>query len=87
MAFATVFFIVADLFSSFSSSNYKVLVSKTSKMATTFSAEEVAKHNNRKDCWVIYRGKVYDVTNFLDQHPGGEEVLLDLAGIFFAFKY
>eukprot|EP00027_Filamoeba_sp_ATCC50430_P003103 CAMPEP_0168555028 /NCGR_PEP_ID=MMETSP0413-20121227/8105_1 /TAXON_ID=136452 /ORGANISM="Filamoeba nolandi, Strain NC-AS-23-1" /LENGTH=133 /DNA_ID=CAMNT_0008585829 /DNA_START=78 /DNA_END=479 /DNA_ORIENTATION=- len=49
-------------------------------MATQISADEVAKHNKRTDCWVIYRGKVYDVTAFLDQHPGGEEVLLDLAG-------
>ena len=29
------------------------------------SAEEVAKHNTDKDCWVIVGDQVLDVTNFL----------------------
>ncbi|KAJ0979677.1 hypothetical protein J5N97_015151 [Dioscorea zingiberensis] len=29
-----------------------------------------------KDCWLVIHGKVYDVTTFLEDHPGGEDVLL-----------
>ncbi|OEL33369.1 Cytochrome b5 [Dichanthelium oligosanthes] len=41
-----------------------------------FAASEVAFHASRKDCWVVIGGKVYDVTKFLEDHPGGEDVLL-----------
>lgn len=49
-------------------------------MSKTYSAEEVAKHTSRDDIWIIYKDKVYDVTQYLDEHPGGEEVILDCAG-------
>nr|ACG31263.1 cytochrome b5 isoform 2 [Zea mays] len=41
-----------------------------------FFASEVTLHASRKDCWVVIGGKVYDVTKFLEDHPGGEDVLL-----------
>ncbi|KAK8858938.1 hypothetical protein IAR55_003169 [Kwoniella newhampshirensis] len=44
------------------------------------SYEEVQKHTTREDCWVIIDGKIYDVTEFLDQHPGGPEIILANAG-------
>ena len=27
------------------------------------------------DCWVIIKGKVYDVTDYVDEHPGGKKIL------------
>jgi len=41
---------------------------------------EVAKHKTEDDLWVIYEDKVLDITHFLAEHPGGEDVLLEHAG-------
>ncbi|KAJ8755526.1 hypothetical protein K2173_019324 [Erythroxylum novogranatense] len=45
-----------------------------------FTLAQVSEHNNAKDCWLIIDGKVYDVTKFLEDHPGGDEVLLTATG-------
>lgn len=44
------------------------------------SLAQVAWHDHINDCWVVVYDRVYDLTDFLWQHPGGEEVLLDHAG-------
>ncbi|KAK9122246.1 hypothetical protein Syun_019863 [Stephania yunnanensis] len=49
-------------------------------MKKVYTFEEVEKHNQTKDCWLIIEGKVYDVTPFMDDHPGGDEVLLAATG-------
>lgn len=46
----------------------------------TFTIEQVTRHHSRKDLWIIIHGNVYDLTCFLDKHPGGEEILLQYAG-------
>lgn len=45
-----------------------------------YTIEDVNKHNSQGDLWVVYNGEVYDVSKFVDEHPGGEEVLADLGG-------
>ncbi len=37
-----------------------------------FSLEDLALHNNPKDCWLLIDGKIYDVTNYINLHPGGK---------------
>ncbi|KAL7394134.1 hypothetical protein ABVT39_021208 [Epinephelus coioides] len=43
--------------------------------------EELQKHNKREDCWTCIRGMVYNVTPYMDYHPGGEDELMRAAGI------
>lgn len=40
----------------------------------------MARHNSPESCWVILYGNVYDVTDFLSEHPGGAKIILSLAG-------
>ncbi|RFU26456.1 hypothetical protein B7463_g9891, partial [Scytalidium lignicola] len=44
------------------------------------NGQEVAKHNSRKSCWVVIKGKVYDLTSFLNDHPGGANSILRYGG-------
>ncbi|SGY16805.1 BQ5605_C012g06997 [Microbotryum silenes-dioicae] len=39
-------------------------------MGKTFSAAEVNKHKSAESAWTIVDGGVYDVTEFLEDHPG-----------------
>ncbi|KAH8581924.1 cytochrome b5-like heme steroid binding domain-containing [Cryptosporidium sp. chipmunk genotype I] len=34
--------------------------------------EELKAHNSQEDCWISYQGKVYDITKYLEFHPGGK---------------
>lgn len=45
-----------------------------------YSLEECKKHNNDKSCWLVIHGKVYDVTEFLEEHPGGYDIILTSTG-------
>lgn len=45
-----------------------------------FTMEEVAKHNKKDDLWIVVKGVVMDVTNWLDEHPGGAQALFSHMG-------
>ncbi|KAH8289339.1 hypothetical protein KR054_004027 [Drosophila jambulina] len=49
-------------------------------MSKEISLATVNKHNTPDDLWLIIDNKVYNVTKFRLEHPGGEESLLDVAG-------
>lgn len=46
----------------------------------TYTLAEVRQHKDAKSLWIAIADNVYDVTEFIDEHPGGEEVLLEQAG-------
>lgn len=41
---------------------------------------EVETHNQEENLWLILNNSVYNVTNYLAKHPGGQEVILEHAG-------
>ncbi|KAI1443519.1 acyl-CoA dehydrogenase NM domain-like protein [Annulohypoxylon stygium] len=49
-------------------------------MSQTYTRAEVGKHNTEDSLWFIIDSRVYDVTDFVDAHPGGESVLRQVAG-------
>lgn len=45
-----------------------------------FTLAEVKEHSDQRSCWIVISDKVYDVTDFLSDHPGGVEIILENAG-------
>lgn len=45
-----------------------------------FTWEEIESHTGHDDCWIVVNGNVYDVSSFLQEHPGGQSVILGKAG-------
>ena len=42
---------------------------------------EISKHNNNQTrIWTSYKDRVYDITDFLDSHPGGKDKIMLAAG-------
>ncbi|KAI0395447.1 putative cytochrome b5 protein [Xylariaceae sp. FL0594] len=50
-------------------------------MSKTFTAKEVSEHKDEQNgMYIIVDSGVYDITNFLDEHPGGAKILKRMAG-------
>ncbi|CAD2219251.1 Cytochrome b5-like Heme/Steroid binding domain containing protein, putative [Angomonas deanei] len=45
-----------------------------------FKLDEIKKHNKPGDTWFIVDHKVYDVSQFAEDHPGGPDPLYAVAG-------
>ncbi|CAE6360969.1 unnamed protein product [Rhizoctonia solani] len=53
---------------------------QTPQAENLISYDEVQKHNTRESCWVVIRGQVYDITDFIPKHPGGVKPIVANAG-------
>jgi len=51
-----------------------------SRTLPTYLYSELASHNSEKSCWVTIGTRVFDVTDFVDSHPGGGELVLEYGG-------
>ena len=45
-----------------------------------YTSTEIAKHDSKGDCWIYANKNVYDVTHFINKHPGGSNSILRYAG-------
>ena len=53
----------------------------TELVSPLYSKDDVAKHNSPDNgIWVSFEGHVYDITEFVGQHPGGDKILLAAGG-------
>ncbi|MDB5194518.1 MAG: conserved rane protein of unknown function [Parcubacteria group bacterium] len=46
----------------------------------TFTLADVAKHASASSCYSIINGGVYDLTAWINQHPGGQDAILSICG-------
>lgn len=51
-----------------------------SRTLPTFLRSELAEHNTEKSCYVTMGSRVFDVTDFVDSHPGGGDLVLEYGG-------
>jgi cytochrome b involved in lipid metabolism len=49
--------------------------------------EEIKKHKTRDDCWIVANNYVYDVTDFIKLHPGGQESIIKKGGTDCTYDY
>ncbi|RCI06724.1 fatty acid alpha-hydroxylase [Rhizopus stolonifer] len=49
-------------------------------MPQVYSIKQVEEHNTLESLWVIFNDRVYDITEFAKDHPGGDDILLKYAG-------
>ena len=66
-------------------SNKKKEASKSSSKSSSSSSKEIGfaelcRHSAYDDLWLAIDGIVYDVTPFMDDHPGGGDIMLSAAG-------
>ena len=53
---------------------------ETTDNATMFTLADVSAHKDKTSCWTAINGSVYDLTSWIAQHPGGEQMILGLCG-------
>ncbi|XP_027360489.1 cytochrome b5 [Abrus precatorius] len=49
-------------------------------LSNCYTMQDASLHSTKDDCWIVVDGKVYDVTQYLDDHPGGDDVILGATG-------
>ncbi|OAK99499.1 hypothetical protein IQ06DRAFT_251656 [Phaeosphaeriaceae sp. SRC1lsM3a] len=53
----------------------------------TVTVEEIKKHDKENDCWIVVNDIVWDITDFIPSHPGGNEIITKHAGFDASMSY
>lgn len=53
---------------------------KKERSIRMMTKSEVLKHNSLNDCWIILKNKVFDITEFINYHPGSKDLFSEYAG-------
>lgn len=53
-----------------SSSPSQTLTPQSDTNTSTYTLSEVATHSTAQSCWMVINNKVYDVTEYIPDHPG-----------------
>jgi cytochrome b involved in lipid metabolism len=63
--------------------NYKKYAPDLTKVnvMTPYTIEDIATHNNATNCYTVINNSVYDLTMWVNIHPGGKRVILSICGI------
>jgi len=59
---------------------YSGSTTATSSSTEMYSVANVASHNSSQSCWAIIENKVYDLTQWISNHPGGERAIKEICG-------
>ncbi len=76
-------FLLINTSSDNSSSNSTISTSTSTKQSSTtstYTPQQVAEHASENDCWLIIDGSVYDVTKYINKHPGGAQEIVSMCG-------
>ena len=57
------------------------IVNSSASSVEQYTSAQVAVHSSSNDCWSIINSKVYNLTAWVNQHPGGQQAILSLCGI------
>jgi hypothetical protein len=50
-------------------------------VAASYTLAEVAQNNSRSGCWTVINGFVYNITDYIKRHPGGEAAISKICGV------
>lgn len=58
----------------------EIAVSEVAEAPAGYSMEQVAERDSADECWVVINDVVYDFTDYIAEHPGGETNVIGTCG-------